>query len=170
MQVTNRQDRYGGGIGLIYRSQYNPQLIDKGVKTSFERGVWPITHKKTSLHIVLIYHTLNSQTNQATNSTFMDEFKDFMVKILSKHKSSIILGDLNIYVNDYDENEAMVFSDMMTVVRFRFYTHKNGNILNLIYTENWNEPDVIGCSPGPFILDHSAVTLTLGLGAKRLSK
>ena len=47
MQVINIQDIHGGGIGLIYRSQYNPQLIkNKGAKTSFEFGVRYIAHKK----------------------------------------------------------------------------------------------------------------------------
>ena len=63
-----------------------------------------------------------------TNSTFMDEFMDFKVEILSTHKNSIILGNFNLCVNDYDDNEAMVFSDMMTSVglnqHVKFYMHK----------------------------------------------
>ena len=73
-----------------------------------------------------------------------------------------------------DDNEAVAFSDMMTSVglklHVKFYTHKKRNILGLIYTENWNESNVIVCLPRPFISDHWAVSLTLGLGAKRLSK
>ena len=78
-----------------------------------------------------------------------------MVENFSKHKNSIILGNFNLHINDCDDNEAMVFSDMKTseglIQHVKFYTHKKGSILGLIYTEHWNEPDVIGCSPGPFI-------------------
>ena len=76
---------------------------------------------------------------------------DFMVEMLSKHKNSIILGDFNLHVNSFDDNETMVFSDMMTLVglkqHLKFYMHKKGNILDLIYIEDWNELDLIGCSP-----------------------
>ena len=66
--------------------------------------------------------------NQTTNSTFIDKCMDFTVEILSKRKNSIILGDFNHQVNDYDDNEAMAFSDMMTSVGLqqwvKFYTHE----------------------------------------------
>ena len=42
----------------------------------------------------------------------MQEFMDFMVEILSKHKNSTILGDFNLHINYYADNETMVFSDI----------------------------------------------------------
>ena len=58
MQTINRQDRHDGRFGLIYRSQYNPQHIDKGEKHHVNLKFSTYTHKKTSLHIVLIYHPI----------------------------------------------------------------------------------------------------------------
>ena len=52
----------------------------------------------------------------------------FTVETLSKYKNSIILRDLKLCVNYYDDNEAVVFSDMITSVglkqHVKFYTHK----------------------------------------------
>ena len=76
--------------------------------------------------------------HQVTISMFTDDSISFMEETLLDLKNPIILGDFNIHINDTDNADAITFVDSMEVLglvqRVSKYTHKAGNILDLIYT------------------------------------
>ena len=43
---------------------------------------------------------------------FLDDFAEYLVDVLADHGKTIILGDFNIHVNNKDDPDANVFSDM----------------------------------------------------------
>ena len=43
-----REDKKGGGIGIIYRDRYNPSLVSKGRHVTFEFSQWQIKIEKNS--------------------------------------------------------------------------------------------------------------------------
>ena len=102
-----------------------------------------------------------------SNSLFLDEFSNFLAENIMKIDNVVIAGDFNIRINNIDDNDAVVFNDMMYALGFdqhvNFPTHIQGNTLDLIFTENQHKLKILQCNQGPFFSDHCAVTCILSI-------
>ena len=56
--VSNRQNRRGGGLALIYKTTQNLQVLEEGATRSFEYRIWKLTVQSTSITIIAVYHPL----------------------------------------------------------------------------------------------------------------
>ena len=54
--VSNRQNRRGGGLALIYKTTQNLQVLKEGATRSFEYAIWKLTVQSTSITIIAVYH------------------------------------------------------------------------------------------------------------------
>ena len=79
----------------------------------------------------------------------------------------VVLGDFNIHVNDISNPNANLFLDTMTALGLKQHvegpTHRSGNCLDLIFTEELSRPKTIGCSKGMFVSDHSSIKCVLDI-------
>ena len=91
----------------------------------------------------------------------MDEFMEFLADQVLELDNLSITSDFNIHVNDEADQDAKVFMDAMEAIGLdqyvTFTTHKDGNTLNLFFSELQSKVQIIACHEGQFISDHIAV-------------
>ena len=139
IKVANRNKRQGGGLALICRSHYRVKECGKGIDQTFEYAIWQLHPNNISLTILAIYHPPYSNINKSTNGLFIDEFAEFLVDFLTEYSDAIIMGDFNIRLDNTEDPDVTAFIDTMSALgldqHVHFSTHKNGGILDHIYTE-----------------------------------
>ena len=165
--VSNRQNRRGGGLALIYKTTQNLQVLKEGATRFFEYAIWKLTVQSTSITIIAVYHPPYSEKKPITNAMFIDDITEFLTEALSQHQNIILAGDFNIHINKQEDPEANILMDTMTTLGLQqhtnFITHCSGNTLDLIFTETITRQEVLKCTPGPFISDRCAVNITLSV-------
>ena len=96
----------------------------------------------------------NAQVN-ATKNMFLDEITELLTAPISKYHNLIILGDFNMYINDTTNAENLIFNDRMGALELsqhvKIPTHRQGNILDLIYTEDNSQLKYRNCQTHGFI-------------------
>ena len=66
--TVNRQNKKGGGVALVCKSNLKPKLVLQGCSNSMEFGIWTMKTSGKLLTITGIYHPPHSETN--THSGF----------------------------------------------------------------------------------------------------
>ena len=101
-------------------------------------------------NILEIYHPPYSEKNPITNNIFLDDFAEFIADVLADHRNILILSGFNIHVNNKNDPDAEVFSDMIQAFglnqHINFSTHISGNTMDLVFTEAILSPKVQECS------------------------
>ena len=112
--TSNRPNRPGGGLALVYKSSLSVKSLEQGVKKSFECAVWSLKTKSTSLAIIAIHRPPYSMKNPVNLSMFTDEISDWVVNPLSNHNNIVIGGDFNMHINKESEEDepGMLLDDM----------------------------------------------------------
>ena len=79
----------------------------------------------------------------------------------------MVLGDFNIHVNDTSNPNANIFLDTMTALGLKQHvdgpTHRIGNCLDLIFTEELSRAKAVRCSIGRFVSDHCSISCILDI-------
>ena len=127
-----RQNRKGGGVGIIARNKFIPKNGKLMAFHTFEIFMQsfkiPNSHPLT---LVVIYrHGEESQTD------FIREFYSLVKFLVTNTIYFLICGDFNIHVNKPDDRLALDFNDILEtfslVQSVHEPTHKLGNTLDLI--------------------------------------
>ena len=100
---------------------------------------------------------------------FLDDFTEFMSRLLPDRTKNIIVGDFNLHISDGDNNTSdistTIFTDTCEAMglyqHVMFPKHKAGNILDLILSEISNSIRVGTINQGLYISDHRATICTL---------
>ena len=128
---------------------------------------WKIEIKNISLHVTGIYHPPPNAQDNATNNMFLDEITELMTALIPKYNNLIIMGDFNMHIDDITNVENLIFSDTMEALglsqQVRAPTHRQGNILDLIYIEDNSQLKYRNCQTHGFISDHARVTIDMYL-------
>ena len=103
LDTVNRNDRWGGGIGLIYRETIKVVKCKLRKTQTFMHTIWSIKANDTTTTVLAVYHPPYSDKAPITNAMFLDEVTDFLSTFLVKHNNIIITGDFNIHVNDTND-------------------------------------------------------------------
>ena len=92
---------------------------------------------------------------------------EFLVDIVTSNINFVVLGDFNIHVNDIDDPNARIFLDTMTALSQKQHvegpTHKSGNCLDLIFTEEMRKTKTIRCSQSMIVSDHKFIQCILSI-------
>ena len=117
------------------------------------------------LHIMGIYHPPPS--NDTTNTIFINEISELLESRIGKYSNMVILGDLNMHVDDLTNADVCIFNDTMHAFSFKKHvtspTHICGYILSLVYSEVNLELKLHNCKVHDFISDHDPVTIDITL-------
>ena len=131
-----RDNRKGGGVAIVAKSNYK-QIFQKSLEnTSFECVIQTLktSNNSVNLTLVAIY-----RHGSVSFSVFLDEFYTFLEYIKLNFKHFIICGDFNVHVNKTRDHETIKFIDMLNTFSLSQYvkssTHKCGNTLDLIITD-----------------------------------
>ena len=70
---------------------------------------------------------------------FMDHLMDLLTEEIPNQQNTLILGNFNMHIEDLTETDTIIFNDTMQTLGFKLHatgpTHKQGNALDLIFTE-----------------------------------
>ena len=119
---------------------------------------WKVTSSNSFLNILGVYRPPDSSIPQ-----FLDIFAELLVDIVTSNMNLVVLGNFNIHVNDIDDPNAGIFLDTMTALGLNQHvkgpTHKSGNCLDLIFTEEMSKTKAIRCSQSMFASHHNSISL-----------
>ena len=77
--------------------------------------------------------------DKITNGMFINGITNHLTSLLPATKNNVILGDINIYINDMSSNDVVIFNDTLMALGFTQHVttsnHAKGSILDLIPTE-----------------------------------
>ena len=79
---SNRQDRMGDGILLVYRKSYKADLIDEVFTHSHQAARFKIQVNKCNITLLSIYHPPCSAVNPGTEKMFIDGYGCFSFCLL----------------------------------------------------------------------------------------
>ena len=105
----------------------------------------------------MIYRPPDSSINK-----FSEDFFELLDDVTAEQSNTVICGNFNIQVNDKDNQSIEQYLDAITAMgskqHVKFFTHRNGNILDHVYTDAlFSRLDAI--STGPFLSDHRALEI-----------
>lgn len=168
VNCSNRAKR-GGGVGIVYNKNIKVRKIQEDVFQTFQSAIWEVTKFNTTYNIICVYRPPSSSTGQSV-SKFLDAFSGYMSEPISRNKNTVIGGDFNIHMNDTQDHDVSMFSDMMDSFGFKqhvaFDTHTHGHTIDLVFTEVTDDGErsaCVECQPGQFLSDHRLVEFSLAL-------
>ena len=103
-----------------------------------------------------------SSQHKTSNSDFIDDLTDLLTTIGSEKRNIVLLGDLNLYIDDpEDPNADQLIATIETFgmkQHIKFPTHQLGHTLDLIATESSTK---LTCAPipRPYLSDHRMVII-----------
>ena len=101
-------DKKGGGIALVYRSQYNIRLLETGNTNRIEYEIWKLNYKSKLVHILGIHHSPPNNTDHATNAMFIDHLMDLLTEKIPKQQNKIIFGDFNMHIENLTRTDNII--------------------------------------------------------------
>ena len=128
--------------------------------SSFEHNIWNTQLGSRVYTIIGIYYSPQSTDQQFNNSNFIDQFTDLLTEELPKHQDLIIIGDINIHLNDSEDQDAQTLLNTIAVFNLKQHvdipTHNLGHALDMIITPATYHGSFIA---EPCISDHRFITL-----------
>ena len=132
------------------------------ITAELEYARWKITSSNSFLNILRVYRPPNNSIPQ-----FLDIFTELLVDIVTSSKNLVVLGDFSIHVNDIDDPNAGIFLDTMTALGLKQHvegpTHKSGNCLDVVLTEEMSKTKAIRCNQSMFMSDHNSIQCILNI-------
>ena len=87
----NRLDKRGGGIALLYSTEYKIKTVTHTKYNSFESGIWNIQSRSTHWTLPGVYHPPVGTQQGITNSIFIVNLTKLLTEVVSNHNNLIIL-------------------------------------------------------------------------------
>ena len=144
---------------LLYHKNIKTTLVELGQTYTTEYALWKTILQNKPLYCMGIYHPPPS--NDTTNAMFIDEITELLAGRIVKYNNMVILGDLNMHVDDLPNADSYIFNDTMLAFGFKQHvtapTHKCGHIIDLVYSEVNSELNLHNCKVHEFISDHALV-------------
>ena len=150
----------GGGLAIIYRDNCMVEKLNYSSNKCMELGLWKVTYHNINHTVLGIYRAPYSPSNKTTDNQFVDEFLNVLAELLPHHNNLVILGDIYLHLNQKDDPLIDVLDQSLSALGLKQhvseYTHKDGNILDVIITELDNTY-THSCEVRDFLSDHRYV-------------
>ena len=155
-----RISRKGDGLALIYGKSVIVTKVDYKQHRSFESANWRTTIGNKTLNILSLYHSPYSVSQKITNTIFIDDLTDYLIKWMGYDRDIIICGNFNMHIDDLTDIEPQILNDTTEALGLQqhvnFETHHDGNILDLLFTEIASQL-TMKTFKGKYISDHRAI-------------
>ena len=123
----SREDKRGRGIALLYSTKYKIKTVTHTKYNSFENRISNIQSGSTHC-ILLVYQPLVGTQQGITMSIFIDNLKELLIEVVSNHSNLIMLGDINIHLNELADTDAKASYDILET----FNIHNTYSFLPMI--------------------------------------
>ena len=116
-----------------------------------------------TLTVVAIYNPPSNLQN-STDPIFIDQLTDLLTTPQTKYSNIIILGDINIHMDDTSNQNACILQDSINAFdltqHVKIRTHNKRHKCDVIITtESTGFNNVGDIIPGPYISEHSLLIL-----------
>ena len=115
----------------MFRDSLGVKKVDEREFESFEFSEWLITGSSSNVRLAIIYRPPYSDDHPVTVTTFCAEFARYMESTLLTKERLVIVGDLNIYVDDKVNSDALNFLHVLESLGLRQHvndpTHIHGH-------------------------------------------
>ena len=101
-----KQEKQGGGIGIIVKDEIECKRIKSTKTISFEHGIWKITTGGKSFALAVIYRS--PSLGGITINNFTNELITTLTDIMAHEKDIILLGDFNIRINVVHQQDRLL--------------------------------------------------------------
>jgi hypothetical protein len=172
LSVPRDSDNYGGGIGVLFKSELKLQTIETGQSfRTIEHCC--VTNSSKNVYYFLIYSPHSSSGNDMTTNEFLAEFDLFVDFVNSLGTKTVITGDFNIHAECPEKPEVVHF--MTTLETAGFYqhvigpTHISGSTLDLVFSRT-DENLIMDCVVDPRLSDHHVVCFKICQQKSQLQK
>ena len=170
-QTHNRQNKRGGGLGLLHRKEYQVTKLDSHLQLdTIEYVTWKAQLGKQAITILVIYHPPIGNAGN-THTRFLDQVSELLQYSITNHKNLVILGDFNISIQDLGNPDSQTYKDTMEALGLTQHishaTHQLGNTLDHIYTESIDALEVRHSFIGEFLSDHRLVGIEVNIKRMR---
>ena len=162
----------GGGIALVYKSDYKFEVEKDKKSASFEHFLGKLTGGNLTFTVMGVYHPPVTSIQQS-DSIFIDQLLDKIKDCASANQGLIVLGDFNIHINDPGNTDAAMLIDAMSALGFTqavsSATHTSGNTLDLVFTECDSDINKgLQCDVQEFLSDHRWVICSTSLKCQNI--
>jgi len=154
-----RKDKLGGGVALIHKSNVDVKR-SKPIQTysHFELLECNVAVQKNRFRLCVVYRPPPSRTNKLKNSTFFDEWTEFIDRLAVIQEELVITGDLNFHLDNEEACDTRKFLETLRdhglVQHIRGPTHNRGHTLDVVITrENSLILQKVPSVQDPFLCD-----------------
>ena len=146
-----------GGLAIIYREKWKVSPVSVPVHISFESVVLQVNGPTPT--IATVYHP------PKPNKDFIHEFSTFLTHICSLSSNIILLGDINIHMDNINHPLTKDFTSCLDSFglqqHIHFPTHSKGHVLDLVCCSGVTP---FNCSATDLpISDHMLITFNMNL-------
>ena len=174
LSVSNRVRR-GAGFAVVHKKNLQCRELFASETHSFQYAKWSVKVPSSNMITIGIYHPPYSARNPFTNVMFRDDLTEWLPDQQIDSNNVVLARDFNIHVNKLDlDDDASIFLDTSEALGFKFYqsysTHKSGNILDLILTQEGSTYQVLEYKCGPYLSDQKVVECVTSIVHDQVSK
>ena len=168
----SRSGRIGGGVALVYHSEFTVKKISYCERSSFEMSEWTLEGEQSS-RLSVIYRPPYSAKHPVTTGVFISEFAEYLESFILCTEPVLICGDFNIHIDNSADPDGEVFCDLLTSMGLKqhvnTHTQIRGHTLDLIITRTTDSIVVDKPIADSFLSDHATIVCHLKMPKVDLS-
>ena len=148
-----------GGIAIVYKDHLTIAKITEGNQPTMEFFLGRLQVKQKSYDPLIVYKAPNTSV-----LAFIGKLTDLLEQqVTSLTSELVILGDLNIHVDEPQDGDTINFNDFMDCFNLENrVTHQKGHTLDLIIT-NCSTSTIQNVHRGYQLSDHCFIHCTLDI-------
>ena len=139
--------------------------MEPNPEKDIEYGLWKIKAGNQEFSLIGVYHPPPSEINVHTNQQFVNELLDFFTEIMNKCNDIIIAANFNIHYFSEIYADWKQLEDMIEAIGLKHHvrneTHKSGNIIDLVFTEQTGNIKIDEISTSDYVSDHASILWTI---------
>ena len=162
-----RENRRGAGLALITKKDFKVKLDNNAEVRMFQFAKWYVQLIHATITILGIYRPPSGSPVE-----FLTEFTNWITGVVVQDTNLLMVGDINLHINNENDENAANFKESMVALGLVQHvtrpTHKSGNILDLIFTENFSEINIYSCTLGNVLSDHYMINCKTSLRCQEI--
>ena len=133
---TERQNKQGGGIAIIFKSLFQCQKTTLGDFSSFEY-LAAVLKCSSDILLLTVY-----RPPKLSASLFLEEFGDLLSNVCVEYECIVATGDFNFRIDNLEDAYAKEFLSLIDIFSLTQHvtgpTHNQGHTLDLVLTKGLN--------------------------------
>ena len=163
--LVSRKDKQGGGIALVNCNTHKVKLNSIYGYPTMECADFKLIESGSKTRLAVIY-----QPPQMSVLGFSENLEDYLESNINVIGKLMIVGDLNIHINDELDPDTIIFSNILEAFTITFPMHILHSTLDLVITHQRNETIIGHPGQGRLFSDHNIVFFDLHAGNTATSK